>query len=198
MRAPRRSPVTPAERIGVFGGQFDPPHNGHLAVVRAATRQLGLDRLLVVPTAHPPHRPEPETPAEVRYELARAAFAGEPDVEVSRIELDREGPSYTADTLAALSAPGRWLHLIIGADQLAALDSWARSERVRELATVVVAARPGAPHVDGVEVLRMEPVEAASSEIREQVARGEDVSALVPPGVAAAITREGLYAPTPC
>jgi nicotinate-nucleotide adenylyltransferase len=181
--------------IGVFGGQFDPPHNGHLAVVRAANRQLGLDRLLVVPTPRPPHRPEPETPAEARYELARAALAGEPGVEVSRIELDRAGPSYTVDTLAGLSAPGRALYLIVGADQLAALEGWEQPDRVRQLAAIVVAARPGAPRVDGVEVLAMEPVEASSSEIRERVARGEDVSALVPAGVAAAIEREGLYTP---
>jgi nicotinate-nucleotide adenylyltransferase len=188
----------PVSRIGVFGGQFDPPHNGHLAVVRAAGRQLGLDRLLVVPAARPPHRPEPATSAEVRYELARAAFAAEPGVEVSRIELDRDGPSYTVDTLVGLSAPGRTLCLIVGADQLAALDSWERPDRVRELATIVVAARPGAPRVDGVEVLAMEPVEASSSEVRERVAHGEDVSELVPAAVAAAIAREGLYAHTPC
>lgn len=180
-------------RIGVFGGQFDPPHNGHVAVVRAAVPQLLLDRLLVVPTPRPPHRPEPATPADVRFELARAAFADEPGVEVSRIELDRAGPSYTADTLAALAAPGRALCLIVGADQLAALDTWHRADRVRELATIAVAARPGAPHVDGVEVLLMEPVEASSSEIRERIARGEDVSELVPPRVAAAIARDGLY-----
>jgi nicotinate-nucleotide adenylyltransferase len=187
--------VTPpaAERIGVFGGQFDPPHNGHLAVARAAVRQLDLDGLLVVPAARPPHRPEPETPAEVRYELARAAFADQPGVEVSRIELDRDGPSYTADTLAALARPGRRLYLIVGADQLAALDGWHRPDRVRELATIAVAGRPGAPRADGVAVLAMEPVDASSSGIRERVARGDDVSALVPPGVAAAIARDRLY-----
>jgi nicotinate-nucleotide adenylyltransferase len=185
-------------RIGVFGGQFDPPHNGHLAVVRAAVGQLHLDRLLVVPSPRPPHRPEPDTPAEVRFELARAAFAGEPGVEVSRIELDRDGPSYTADTLAALSRPGRRLYLIVGADQLAALDGWYRPDLVRELATIAVAARPGSPRADGVEVLEMEPVAAASSDVRERIALGEDVSALVPAGVAAAIRREGLYLPTPC
>jgi nicotinate-nucleotide adenylyltransferase len=185
-------------RLGVFGGQFDPPHNGHVAVVRAARDQLRLDRLLVVPSLQPPHRPEPGTPAEVRYELARAAFAGEPRVDVSRIELDRAGPSYTADTLEALAAPGRELVLILGADQLAALDGWHRPDRVRELATIAVAGRPGAPRADGVETLAMEPVDASSSEIRERVARGEDIAALVPPGVAAAIARAGLYAGGPC
>jgi cytidyltransferase-like protein len=110
-------------RIGVFGGQFDPPHNGHLAVVRAARDQLGLDQMLIVPSARPPHRPDPATPAETRYRLAQAAFAAEPGVEVSRIELDRDGPGYTVETLEALAGPDRELYLILGADQLAAMAS---------------------------------------------------------------------------
>jgi nicotinate-nucleotide adenylyltransferase len=185
-------------RIGVFGGQFDPPHNGHVAVVRAARDQLGLDRVLVVPNPHPPHPPSPPTPAETRDGLALAAFAGEPRVEVSRLELDREGPSYTADTLEALAGPGRELYLILGADQLAALGSWHRPDRVRELARVAVAARPGAPHAEDAEELEMEPVDVSSSELRQRVAEGADVTGLVPAEVAAAIEREGLYAPTPC
>lgn len=185
-------------RIGVFGGQFDPPHNGHLAVVRAARDQLGLDRVLVVPTPHPPHRPSPQTPAETRYRLARAAFAGEPRVEVSRLELDRGGPSYTVDTLAELAAPDRELFLILGADQLAALPSWHRPARVRELARIAVAARPGAPHADDAVELVMAPVDVSSSELRQVIAAGADVTGLVPGEVAAAIEREGLYAPTPC
>lgn len=185
-------------RIGVFGGQFDPPHNGHLAVVRAARDQLGLDRVLVIPNPHPPHRPSPQTPAETRYRLALAAFGGEPGVEVSRLELDRAGPSYTVDTLAELARPDRELYLILGADQLAALPAWHRPGRVRELARVAVAARPGAPHAGDAEELVMEPVDISSSELRRRVAEGADVSGLVPAGVAAAIEREGLYAPTPC
>jgi nicotinate-nucleotide adenylyltransferase len=185
-------------RVGVFGGQFDPPHNGHLAVVRAARDQLRLDRVVVIPTARPPHRPAPQTPAETRFALAVAAFAGEPGVEVSRLELDRPGPSYTVDTLEHLAGPGRELHLILGADQLAALPAWHRPERVRELARVAVAARPGAAHATAAEELVMAPVDVSSSQLRERVAQGEDVSELVPPAVAAAIEREGLYAHTPC
>ena len=185
-------------RLGVFGGQFDPPHNGHLMVVRSARDQLGLDRVLVVPTAHPPHRPAAETPAEVRYRLAQAAFAAEPGVEVSRLELDRDGPSYTADTLAQLAAPDVQLYLIVGADQLAALDSWHRPDRVRDLARLVVAARPGAPHTAAAQELVMQPVDVSSSELRRRVALGLDVTGLVPQAVAAAIAREGLYSPTPC
>jgi nicotinate-nucleotide adenylyltransferase len=185
-------------RLGVFGGQFDPPHNGHLAIVRAARDQLGLDRVLVVPSSRPPHRAAPQTPAETRYRLALAAFADEPRVEVSRLELDRPGPSYTVDTLERLARPGQDLYLILGADQLAALGSWHRPDRVRELARVAVAARPGAPPADGAEELVMQPVDASSSELRRGVAEGVDVSDLVPAGVVAAIGREGLYRPTPC
>ena len=153
-------------RIGVFGGQFDPPHNGHLAVVRAAREPARLDRVLVVPSARARRTgPAPATPAETRYRLAQAAFADEPGVEVSRIELDRDGPSYTVDTLEALSGPDRELYLILGADQLAALESWHRPERVRELAALAVAARPGAPPADAAARLVMEPVDVSSSAI---------------------------------
>jgi nicotinate-nucleotide adenylyltransferase len=185
-------------RIGVFGGQFDPPHNGHLAVVRAARDQLGLDRVLIVPSAHPPHRPAPATPPETRYRLAQAAFAGEPGVEVSRIELDRDGPGYTAETLEALAGPDRELFLIVGADQLAAMGSWHRPERVRELARIAVAGRRGSPSADGAAQLEMEPVEVSSSAVRRMIGEGEDVGALVPAPVVEAIRREGLYLQTPC
>jgi nicotinate-nucleotide adenylyltransferase len=185
-------------RIGVFGGQFDPPHNGHLAVVRAARKQLGLDRVLVVPSARPPHRPAPATPAETRYRLAQAAFAGEPGVVVSRIEIDRDGPGYTAETLEALSGPDRELYLILGADQLAALASWNRPERVRELARLAVAARPGAPPADAAARLVMEPVDVSSSALRRLIGEGADVSAMVPAAVADAIARQGLYGQGAC
>jgi nicotinate-nucleotide adenylyltransferase len=180
-------------RIGIFGGQFDPPHAGHLAVVRAARDQLGLDRVLVIPSPRPPHRPPAQTPADVRLQLAEAAFAGEPGVEVSRLELDRDGPSYTADTLEALTAPDRELYLILGADQLAALPTWHRPADVSRLARLVVAARPGAPAPGGVVELAMAPNDVSSSDLRRRIAAGEDVAGLVPAGVAAAIERRGLY-----
>lgn len=185
-------------RIGVFGGQFDPPHNGHVAVVRAARAQLGLDRVLIVPSARPPHRPAPATPAETRYRLALAAFADEPGVEVSRIELDRDGPGYTAETLEALAGPGRELYLIVGADQLAAMESWHRPARVRELARIAVAGRRGSLSADRAARLVMEPVDVSSSAVRRMIGEGEDVSSMVPAPVLEAIAREGLYLQTPC
>jgi nicotinate-nucleotide adenylyltransferase len=185
-------------RVGVFGGQFDPPHNGHLRVLRAARDQLGLDVVLVVPAGRPPHRPPPRTDAETRYALAVTAFAAEPGVEVSRVELDRPGPSYTVDTLEQLAGPGRELFLILGADQLAALSSWHRHDRIRALATLAVASRPGAPVAGGAVGLAMEPVDVSSSAVRCRVAKGDDIGALVPAGVAEAIARGRLYAGAAC
>ena len=136
-------------------------------------------------------------PAETRYRLALAAFADEPRVEVSRLELDRPGPSYTVDTLERLAGPGQELYLILGADQLAALGSWHRPDRVRELARVAVAARPGAPHADDAEELVMQPVDAASSELRRSVAEGIDVSDLVPAGGGRGDRARGAVPPDP-
>src|SRR5204862_1153054 len=115
-------------------------HLGHLAVVRAAREQLALDRVIVVPTARPPHREASPTPAETRLRLAEAAFAEDPAVEVSRMELDREGPSYTVDTLRALQPRGD-LVLILGADQASDLlgGRWHESLEVLSLAHLAVA-----------------------------------------------------------
>ena len=118
----------------MFGGQFDPPHNGHLAVVRAARDQLGLDRVLVVPSAAPPHRPARRDTGRDALPAGAGGVRGRARVEVSRLELDRQGPSYTVDTLELLAGPGRELFLVLGADQLAACTSWHRPDRVRELA----------------------------------------------------------------
>jgi nicotinate-nucleotide adenylyltransferase len=189
--------MTGRPRIGVFGGRFDPPHGGHVAVAGAAMRQLRLDRLLIVPSRQPPHRDAGTTPPELRFAMAQAAFPGPGRIEVSRIELDREGPDYTDQTLEALEPEGR-LFLIVGADH-ADLPGWRRPDRVRALATLVVAPRPGLPPPGpDVVALQMEPVDMASTAIREAAVRGEDIAALVPPGVAAIIAAEGLYGEGAC
>jgi nicotinate-nucleotide adenylyltransferase len=189
--------VTRRPRIGVFGGQFDPPHEAHVALARAAIDQLGLDRLIVVPTARPPHRPAPRTDAETRLRMAAAAFADMPRVEVSRMELDRPGPSYTADTLEALAPLGD-LHLLLGADQLGALPAWHEPDRVRALATLAVAPRPGEATDEGVTRLAMAPVDVSSSGIRAAVAAGADPRGLLPAGVAAIVSAAGLYRKPEC
>jgi len=184
-------------RIGVFGGEFDPPHLGHLAVVRTARDQLGLDRVLVVPTAQPPHREQSPTPAEDRLRMAELAFAGEPGVEVSRIELDRAGPSYTVDTLRALAPLGE-LVLIVGADQCE-LRGWREPDEIRRLAALAVAPRGGYACAPGPNVtdLAMAPVDLSSTTVRERLAEGVGEDA-VDPAVLGLIRARGLYGRTPC
>jgi nicotinate-nucleotide adenylyltransferase len=185
-------------RIGVFGGEFDPPHVGHLVIAQEARYRLELDRLLVVPPAAPPHRSPSAVPAETRMRMAEAAFAGEPDTEISRIELDRPGPSFTVDTLEQLDAPGVELFLVIGADQLAAIGDWHRPERVRELAALAVAGRPGLPPPEGADIVLTSPLlDVSSSEIRRRIAAGEPVRHLVPDAVLELIRADDLYANGP-
>jgi nicotinate-nucleotide adenylyltransferase len=183
-------------RLGVFGGEFDPPHLGHLAVVRAARDQLGLDRVLVVPAARPPHRDASATPVEDRLAMAQLTFAGEPRVEVSRIEIDRSGVGYTVDTLRALRGRDE-LVLIVGADQDVA--RWHEPEEILRLAHLAVAprgqdtARRGA----GVTELEMDPVDLSSTEVREALATGGGTEAVVP-AVLDLIRSRGLYRGAPC
>ncbi|MBM3634102.1 MAG: nicotinate (nicotinamide) nucleotide adenylyltransferase [Actinobacteria bacterium] len=186
-------------RIGVMGGTFDPPHDGHLALARAAAAQLGLDRVMLVPAAEPPHKPGGATmPAAQRMALVQAAVEGDPVLEASREEIDRPGPSYTADTLERIAGanPAADLWFILGADQLEGFPGWSRPERIVEIARLAVASRPGAgdPAMDvlagtvaagRVDVVDMPEIPISSTEVRARIARGEDVSALVPPAVAA-------------
>ena len=185
-------------KLGVFGGEFDPPHVGHLVIAQEARFRLGLDRLLVVPAAIPPHRDPSAVPPETRYAMTAAAFAGEPATEVSRIELEREGPSYTVDTLEALSEPGTELFLVIGADQLATFDRWHRPQRIRVLATLAVAGRPRAIPPAGADVVLTSPLlDVSSTEIRRRIAKGHPVRHLIPDPVLDVIERERLYAQEP-
>ena len=190
-------------RLGVFGGEFDPPHLGHLAVARVARDQLELDRLLVVPAGTPPHRTASGTPAEVRYRMAELAFEGEPRIEVSRVEIDRDGPSYTVDTLRSLAGHGG-LVLVVGADQADDLleGRWYESVEIRRIAQLAVAPRdpPGRHHTSygtGVTELDMAPVDLSSTGVRTAVAAGSG-DGDVDPAVLELIRREGLYAETPC
>jgi nicotinate-nucleotide adenylyltransferase len=169
----------------VFGGTFDPPHAGHVALVEGARRHFGAERLLVLVVADPGHR-EVVSSAADRLALTRAAFPGED------VELD-EHPR-TIDMLRAreLDDPV----LLIGSDQLADFPTWKEPEAVLELARLAVAVRPGFAVTDpprGVVFFEMEPTPVSSTEIRRRVAEGDPVDGLVPPAVAAEIARLGLY-----
>jgi nicotinate-nucleotide adenylyltransferase len=135
-------------RIGILGGTFNPPHIGHLICGQEAHRELGLDRVLLVPARIPPHKPVEQDPgAEHRLAMCRLAVGGDPRFEVSELELGRDGPSYTVDTLRQLRehAPHDELVLILGGDIAAGLPSWHMPEQVLELATLAVARRRGTP-----------------------------------------------------
>jgi nicotinate-nucleotide adenylyltransferase len=185
--------------VGVFGSLFNPPHIGHLLLCSEAAWQLGLERVVLVPTALPPHRPTPAEPAELRARLAAAAATCDPVLTMSRIELDRPGPSYTVDTLRELAErhPAKELVLLLGADQLAALGAWHQAELVPRLATIAVAQRPGLT-VGGlaaaaVEHIDMPAIGVSSSEIRARVAAHRPIRHLVPEPVRLIIESEGLY-----
>jgi nicotinate-nucleotide adenylyltransferase len=180
---------------GLFGGAFDPPHDGHVALARAAIDRFGLDRLVVLPTGDPPHK-QVGTPAEIRYRLAEAAFGDLPAVELSRYELDRPGPSYTVDTVRWAAEEFGDVLFIVGGDHWADFDRWHDPEGVLRHARLAVVTRPGSelPAArDRVVLFEMPPVPVSSTEVRERVARGEPIDDLVPPKVAALIDELGLY-----
>jgi nicotinate-nucleotide adenylyltransferase len=188
-----------SDRIGVFGSLFNPPHLGHVLLCSEAAWQLDLERVVLVPTGLPPHRATPGEPAELRARLAAAAATSDPAFTVSRVELDRPGPSYTVDTLRELAErhPGKELVLLLGADQLAALGAWHRAELIPQLATVAVAQRPGLVigGLAGAAVKRidMPAIGISSSDIRERVAAGRPIRHLVPEPVRLIIEAERLY-----
>lgn len=187
-------------RLGIFGGTFDPPHIGHLIAAQEIHDQVGLDRLLLVPAAVPPHkRDERVTAGALRLEMLRAAIGDDDRFEVSDLELERDGPSYTIDTLRTLrdTHPAAELHLAIGADQLAELESWKDPDAIVELATLVAFPRAGRPpDTDGrwpVRTVAVPEIDISSTRLRDRVMAGRPIRYWVAEGVEAVIVREGLY-----
>ena len=185
-------------RIGVFGGTFDPPHLGHLIAAQEILVQLELDRLLLVPAAVPPHKRDRDvTPAPVRLEMLTAAVGGDARFSVSDLEIRRDGPSYTVDTLRQLRDdwPDAELFLAVGADQLAEFESWRAPDEIARLARLAGFAREGQSLPEGreVRVVRVPHVEISSTEIRRRAAAGAPIRYLVPASVEEIIRREGLY-----
>ena len=183
-------------RIGVFGGTFDPVHVGHLAIAQAALESVPLDRVLFVPARRSPLKDrDPIARVADRVAMLDAAISGEPRFALSRVELERDGVSYTVDTLEALRSEGD-LFLILGSDALAELARWRRPDRIRELATILVAARPGAPEPDPAHQARVfdaPQLDISSRELRARAARGMSLRYLVPDAVWEHIRKRGLY-----
>ena len=194
--------VNGGQRIGIFGGTFDPPHNAHVALAHAACDGLGLDQLRLIPAGQPWQKARTVTPAAQREAMVRAAIGDEPRFVLDRIELERHGPSYTLDTVRALRAqqPQAAFFLVIGADQYAGLHTWRDWQELLGLVTLAVANRPGAvPPVDA-QVLRfphrvvpLPMLDISATEIRARVARGLPIDTLVPAAVAGYIELHALY-----
>jgi nicotinate-nucleotide adenylyltransferase len=186
--------VSPTE-LGLYGGAFDPPHRGHVELARVAKQALGLERLLVLVAADPGHK-HVETPADARLALARAAFPHDEvllDEHARTIDLLRAHPDWDGATL------------VIGADQFADFRDWKEPDEVLRRVRLAVATRPGYPREEldavldrlerpsRVEFFDLEPIPVASSELRDRLAGGQDVSADLPPGAADLIRRGALY-----
>jgi nicotinate-nucleotide adenylyltransferase len=196
-------------RIGIMGGTFNPPHLGHLICAQEAYLQLRLDRVLLIPARIPPHKPVEDEPGpDHRLELCRLAIRGdEQRFEVSDVEIAREGPSYTVDTLEELhsSAPDNELFLIVGGDIAAGLPRWREPERVLSLATLAVAKRRGTSRSAVAEALgmlrggetarffQMPRIAISSTMLRDRVRSGQSIRYYVPDGVMSYIDRHHLY-----
>jgi nicotinate-nucleotide adenylyltransferase len=201
--------------IGILGGTFNPPHLGHLELARHAREELGLERVLLMPAGVPPHKhPDADPGRHHRLAMCRLAAEGSDRVSVCALELDRTGPSYTADTLTEIHArhPQSELTFIVGADTARTLPSWHEPATVLRLARLAVATRAGSGHdqvlqaitlaagpdgeadaVAGTRFLEMAPIEISSSAARERIAAGLPLQDLLADAVSGYIAEHGLY-----
>ena len=203
MTGPSRPP-----RIGVLGGTFDPVHNGHLHIANELRKALALDRVIWVPAGRPPHKSGQIVSSDHdRLKMLALALNGSPFDEISTVDIDRSGPSYTADMLELLDdqlGPAR-LYFLMGEDSLRDLPSWRDPDRILRVADLAVAGRPGIdtdleavsnriPAVRGrAHIVPTYEVPYSSSDIRQRVANGEPISGLVPPAVERYIHDRVLY-----
>ncbi len=212
-------------KLGLLGGTFNPIHLAHLRIAEAAREAVGLEQVLFIPAADPPHKPlAGGVSFEQRYEMVRRAISGHPSFAISNIEAKRRGKSYTVETLAALRTerPADELHFIVGSDSFLEIGLWHRFAEIFTLASLVVMTRPGSVvtepiqqlptevrsqftrgkagdlvHVSGQTIRFVEDcrLEISSSGLRELVAAGRSLRYLVPPAVETYIVQKGLYQP---
>ncbi|MEV0733318.1 MULTISPECIES: nicotinate-nucleotide adenylyltransferase [Polymorphospora] len=190
-------------RIGIMGGTFDPIHHGHLVAASEVADRFGLDEVVFVPTGQPWQKEDvPVSPAEDRYLMTVVATASNPRFQVSRADVDRDGPTYTVDTLRDLRAeygPDTRLFFITGADALEKILSWKDTDQMFELAHFIGVTRPGfelsAAHLpdDAVSLVRVPAMAISSTDCRARVAAGKPVWYLVPDGVVQYIAKRRLY-----
>lgn len=188
-------------RIGLFGGSFDPVHSAHVMMARAALNELQLDRLFIIPATRSPFKPEQQpAPDEVRLAMLKAAFEEESGCEIERLELEREGASYAIDTVRAFGErfPEAELFYLIGADHVPTLPQWREADALAQILTFVVFPRSGGPKVEFPEsfagrCLEGELMDISSSDIRARMREGKSVGHLLPPAVAAILSKKQIY-----
>jgi nicotinate-nucleotide adenylyltransferase len=184
-----------SQKIGLFGGSFDPVHHGHLIMARDAMEKLGLERVIFIPAKISPHKLErPPADAEVRCEMLEAAISGEPGFSWDACELDREGPSFAVDTAFFMQRkfPGAELYYFIGEDNLAALDTWKEIERLKTIVRFVVLSRSHSFVDCGFPVIARS-IDISSTDIRNRIAQGLSVSYLLPEPSCKIIQQRRLY-----
>lgn len=191
-------------RIGILGGTFDPIHLGHLITAQEVVLHCGLERMVFVPSARPPHKNgRPMTDARHRFEMTALGIEPHPRFELSAVELERPGTSYTVDTvkqMQALYGPEAALYFLIGTDNVHEMWTWRNPEEILDLCTVVVATRSGfepdpadRPLTDRMRFVLTPSIEISSTEIRARVAAGKPIAYWVPPAVEHYIRTYGLY-----
>ncbi|PTX64809.1 nicotinate-nucleotide adenylyltransferase [Melghirimyces profundicolus] len=195
------------KRIGIYGGTFDPVHIGHLIVAEQARAEAGLDEIWFVPAASPPHKSGTVASAEDRFTMVELAVADHPAFRVSRVEMDRGGPSYTIDTVKHFADrhPGAQFHLIVGADMVLDLPHWYKIKEITSAVDIIGWVRPGytmdtdrlPEHIKNRLTLITEGVriDLSSTWIRERATNGESVRYLVPEPVRRYMEEHQLYEP---
>lgn len=189
-----------AKRLGILGGLFDPIHTGHIGISHFAMRRLNLEKVLFIPTYEPPHK-EKFSSYDDRKNMVQLAIGDIPGFELSEVEKEIEGPSYSVNTLKKLHEiyPEYEIYFIIGSDNLGKMEEWHRPEKIFDLAHVVMANRPGddRPEQSRFEErmikIKMPPMDISSTEIRNMVREGKAIDKFVPPDVVKYIRTEGLY-----
>lgn len=187
--------MNPRQKIGLFGGSFDPIHHGHLILARDAMEQLGLAKVIFIPANISPHKLDhPPAPAAARCEMVAAAIAGEPRFEMDTCEVEREGVSFAVDTVRRMIErhPATDFFYFIGEDNLAALHTWKEIEELRRLAPFVVLARGGTPTETEFPIVTRH-IDISSTDIRKRIAAGLPVRYLLPDTTCEIIQRLGLY-----
>lgn len=195
-------------RLGIMGGTFDPIHWAHLRMAEEARLRCDLEKVLFIPAGQPPHKPDyPISDAEDRYAMTLLATSANPAFEVSRMEIERGGPSYTLDTLTDLRkmlGPETSMHFIIGADEVFDLPRWHEAEKLPALARFLVAPRPGFDLTElnerlpavfraAIEFLPMPPIDISATDLRDRIASGRSIKYLVPECVESYIRKHKLY-----